>query len=125
MSEHPTFSKFSCDDCKEWVYNFETGERETYQSGSADNVLPVRRVTEPPCMLGVKCPRGTPEREKETVLSPRNYRMVQLYLEDRAYQSGVIAAGTQDGLQRSAFQIIDAIYESQRRAIAAATRAIV
>jgi hypothetical protein len=81
---HPELSGFTCGECQHYVYNIRTGARETYQSGSPDNVVPMQRNgMPPPCKLGEKCPKIGPEHEADMVLTLRNHLVHQEYLQRR------------------------------------------
>ena len=88
----------------------DTGERETFQSGSPDNLLPIVRVGPPPCQMGETCPKESPDKEHLYILSRRNEQMLDHYREHKA-MGGV--ADPQDAWTRRGFRIID---ELQRRA---------
>lgn len=61
------------------MYDLETGERETTCNG----LLPVIRPPGVP-MPCRECPKGSPEREHEFVLTPANRRTWELFKECRA-----------------------------------------
>ncbi len=65
------------------MYDLETGERATVCNGLVDVIRPKgpSGVPEPPCH---KCPKGSPEREREFELTPANLKTYQLYLEVQA-----------------------------------------
>jgi hypothetical protein len=79
----PALLKFSCDECKEFVYDMQTGERETTCEGLLEVLRPVgpSGKPEPPCK---KCPKGSPDREHEFILTEANRKTYQLYLEVQA-----------------------------------------
>lgn len=54
LLNHPEVATRSCQDCRAFVYNEETGERETYHDGR-----PVKRAGKPPCEAPEGyCPKG-------------------------------------------------------------------
>lgn len=101
-----------CADCQTYVYKLSTGERETYNAG-AKGLLPMRRTGPPPCKLGEKCPKGSPEQEAEYTLTWRNLRMYQAYCEFRA--AGADLHDPPDGLRRQLFAAIDAVVRRKER----------
>ena len=105
----------SCADCQRFVYDLQTGKRETYQAGSAYNELPVPRNGPPPCELGRDCPKESPEREHLHVLNARNRQMVDLYFANRAFGGNLFQPHQIDPLRTRAFQIIDEIVREQDR----------
>lgn len=79
---HPEVAYRSCEDCKKFIYNHETGVREDWPPGSG---RPVPRPPGmlPPCSIGPKaCAKISPEANVE--LNERNQRVYRHYLECRA-----------------------------------------
>jgi hypothetical protein len=112
--ENPGLAAISCDDCHKYVYDLKTGKLQTYQCGSPDNVKPVPRVTPPPCRLGAKCPRESPEKSHLYRLHPRSRQAMAAYEEHRAGNTPA-----RDALQRRVFAILDWLYrEYDRRQLA-------
>ena len=82
---HPEVAYRSCEDCKKYVYDHETGRKEEYPAGSG---LPVLRLpgSLPPCHTGPSaCAKVSPESKVE--LSERNQECYRHYLECRAVGS--------------------------------------
>lgn len=79
---HPGVLQISCADCREVVYDLQTGQKKTYRAGPKREVrCQLRGGTPPPCD---KCPKGGPEREADCYLTPANWRVFNLYCEMRA-----------------------------------------
>ena len=80
---HPFLAGLACEDCQRWIYDFETGEKQTYKSGP--NRVEIQRTwpkgTGPPCKT---CPKGSPAEEHEHILSLKNWRTLMIYQQVRA-----------------------------------------
>lgn len=97
-----------CSECQKWVYDMETGERETYPVGDGKTVLPYARDgAPPPCQQGFQCPKESPEKEHLHVLNGRNVRLFRTYLRERACPSHE----PREQIVRDAFAIVDGLYE--------------
>jgi hypothetical protein len=57
---HPNVAFRDCEDCKAWVYDEETGERE--KKGEED--IPRYKGIKPPCGYSQGCAKGTPEESR-------------------------------------------------------------
>ncbi len=77
---HPGLSRFSCAQCQQYSYDFETGERDTFL-GAEGTRLDVIRSVPPPCET---CPKQGPERERDWVLSEKNLASMVLYRQVKA-----------------------------------------
>ena len=112
---HPALLKFTCAECKKYVYNMETGERFTVCNGLLDMQRPVgpSGEPEPPCN---KCPKGSPDREREFILTPANYKTLKLYLEVRVtFGQGLTDAMKNDRWLMNNFRLIDGIVRDHER----------
>jgi hypothetical protein len=108
--DHPVVAAIACEDCKKWVYDMKTGKVQTYQCGSPDNVKPTPRPGPPPCEIGWKCPKGSPERERLCQLTLRNMRMWDTFLEKRANR-----LPTLDALQVGIFTKLEILLSARER----------
>lgn len=108
---HPGPASVPCSACKALVYDLDTGKVETYWNG--EEHVPQPRPGPPPCQLGKECPKVSPEREHEFVLSERNERMLQFYQTARA--TGGRSLGPIDSLTGRAFRLIDSIVRQHER----------
>jgi hypothetical protein len=79
---HPKVAYRSCDECRKWQYNEETGEVVQHRGE------PLERVTPTPC---AKCPKISPSREPDFTLNRSNRYFWQLYWEVQALGSGVLS----------------------------------
>lgn len=80
---HSQLINLTCAECATKLYDIETGQPKTYKSG------PERKDTfyfnQPtPCKQGVDCPKESPEKEREHVLSEKNLQTYKLYRRVRA-----------------------------------------
>lgn len=80
---HPGLLRFSCAECRKWVYDPETGERQTTCGGRLD-VLRIKGPDGEPNTPCKECPKGSPAREHEFILTEANKRTYGLYLEVQA-----------------------------------------
>ena len=80
---HPALAAIACEDCQKWMYDFETGERETYRAGPSreEKLKTWPRGTGPQCAT---CPKESPAKEREHMLSAKNWRTLMIYQEVRA-----------------------------------------
>lgn len=79
----PALLKFSCAECQQFVYDLETGERQKTCNGLVD-VLRIKGPDGKPNTPCKECPKESPEREAEFILTDANRRTYQLYLEVQA-----------------------------------------
>lgn len=77
---HPGLARFTCAQCQEFSYDFETGERDTFLGADGTRLDVVRSVPSP-CE---KCPKQSPDREREFTLSKKNMQTLVLYRQVRA-----------------------------------------
>ena len=79
---YPGVARISCADCQKWVYDFSTGEPETYMGQNGTKVpCPRPSQIKPPCD---KCPKRGPEHEQEHTLTDQNLLTYMLYNQVRA-----------------------------------------
>ncbi len=109
---HPGAARVPCSECAKFVFNLETGEKETYRSGPERLELPVVRGPgqKTPCD---SCPKESPEHAKEIELSPRNWRAWRHYREGRAV--GLCDRERRDPLVRKHFAMLEALEEQHAR----------
>jgi hypothetical protein len=101
LLHHPQIASLSCDECKKWLYDLKTGKRR--ERGGVPQPRPPGAAT--PCH---ECPKGSPEREQEHVLTDRNWQTLTLYLRNRALLGLVLSPRERsDALLQRNFAIID------------------
>lgn len=83
---YPALTRFNCADCQQFVYDVEwshgcrgSGQRKKYCGGTKDFVRPAG--SPPPCS---DCPKESPAKEHEHVLTADNWLTWQLWREVRA-----------------------------------------
>lgn len=109
MLFHPAVARINCSDCLKVVYDFDTGEPVRICNGT----LPMLRVLPPPCE---KCPKKSPEREREFVLSDRNLKTIRLYYEVRATGGACLTERERsDRLLTRNLQLIDRLVREHER----------
>ena len=112
MLFHPGPAKLDCQTCVKFVTNLDRGEIETYtvtnrETDERERIPQPRPAgTLPPCE---RCPKQSPERAKEIVLSEKNWMAFSHYRQEKAV--GVSEAVARDTICRMNFAIIDAIYK--------------
>ena len=106
MLHHPGAARIDCDDCKQFVFDLKTGERETFKSGPERKELPLARNAgeSPPCR---QCPKESPERAKQIELSDKNWQAYSHYLQAKAV--GLTDAEKRDPIVRRNFALIEMI----------------
>jgi len=117
LLNHPEVAGRSCDDCKRYVYDAETGKQATKRR--ADEYGEVRLLPslrppggKTPCAACPKCQWSdakTPEAGQRTELTARNQRALEMYYQRRAGGGGVAPS------LRRKFGIIEEIFEDERR----------
>ena len=109
---HPGAARIDCGECQKFVYNLETGERETFRSGPNRDLVPVGRPpgTPTPCN---KCPKGSPEKAKTLELSEKNWSAFAHYQESKAV--GLTEAERRDPIVRRNFALMDRIAAERDR----------
>lgn len=102
---HPGAASIPCEKCKEFVFDLETGEQQTYQSGPQRKELPLLRAGSPtPCHV---CPKESPEKAKEVELSEKNWQAWNFYTQAKA--TGLTEVERADPIVRQAFALLDPI----------------
>lgn len=78
MLLHPGAASIDCEDCKQWIYDLETGKRELVRMGSDRREVPQPRPpgVSTPCS---SCPKKNPENAEELKLSEKNRKTYQLW----------------------------------------------
>ena len=61
---HPGAARIDCEECQQFVFNLDTGEKETYRSGPTREQLPLVRGPGVPTPCN-KCPKESPEKARE------------------------------------------------------------
>lgn len=116
--EHPAVANLSCEECKKWLVDIETGKIKT--RGGKPQRRPAGSPT--PCHA---CPKKSPEHAKQVELNQRNWATVRLFVRNRAMQGRALTpAEAADELLQRNFGLIDTIlrqWEGQRVADALGT----
>jgi len=107
---HPEAAGLSCEECKQWIYDIKTGKKMT-RGGRSQRRQPGQAT---PCH---ECPKGSPEKAKESELSTKNWRTWDLYRRDKAIGC-LTQQQRQDRILQRNFLIVDQIYQAwtQRQA---------
>lgn len=115
---HPGAARIDCGECQKFVFDLQTGERETYKSGPERKEVPYARNAgeSPPCH---KCPKESPERARQIELSEKNWQAYGHYLQAKAV--GLTEAERRDPIVRRNFALIDMLV-SERKAEADAEK---
>ena len=83
MLSYPHLLTFSCDDCGKWIYNIETG-KQLLRGGKPQ----ARQACQPtPCHA---CPKESPAKEREKILTARNVRTLMLFIRNRALHGAML-----------------------------------
>lgn len=93
------------------MVNMETGEVLRYESGSEGNFVAFERTTPPPCLLGLACPKESPDHEHLHALNRRNLRMYHTWRTARATRDFFCP----DGLRATAYRAIDDLDRQHQR----------
>jgi len=112
---HPGLTLFTCDDCQKYVYNLETGERETFKAGPQRVEMPKIRPpgVDTPCL---KCPRESPEKAGQYELTDANWRTYTLYRRAKATSFHYLTEAEQkDPIVAIAFVILDTLCREHER----------
>ncbi|MCI0358640.1 MAG: hypothetical protein L0211_09160 [Planctomycetaceae bacterium] len=109
---HPGAARINCDECKRFVFNLESGDKETYRSGPEREELPMVRGPNVPTPCN-KCPKEDPENAKQIELSPKNWAAFAHYLQARA--CGLSDVERRDPIVRRNFALIDMLTRERDR----------
>jgi hypothetical protein len=110
---HPVVAARTCDFCLKWMFDPETGQLVLNKCTGE----PLRRPVgvSPPCFSCPKCSSAsasrTPETGRESDLTPRNQRTLELYYENLA------VPGPADNVMRRNFGIIHRILSEHDRLV--------
>lgn len=78
---HPGPASIDCEDCQEWLYDLDTGKRQTIGQGERERPIPRPKGTDTPCE---ECPKGSPSNAEILKLSPRNRKTYELWRRAKA-----------------------------------------
>lgn len=81
MLLHPGPASIDCGDCREWLYDLETGKRQTIGKGEKERPIPRPKKTATPCE---ECPKGSPANAEALKLSERNRKTYELWRRGKA-----------------------------------------
>jgi hypothetical protein len=109
---HPGAARIACEDCKKWIHNLETGERETFPSGPTRELLPLERPANVPTPCN-KCPKGSPERAKKIELTAKNWEAYAHYQQGKAV--GLTEAERSDPIVRRNFALLDRLTKEREQ----------
>ena len=79
MLEHPGVAKIPCSECQKRAYDMDTGEPKTFRAGPEGELKFYDQNHKAPCFTGWKCPKESPAKEKDHLLSERNHRVAMIY----------------------------------------------
>ncbi len=109
---YPGAAAIDCGDCAKWLYDLETGQRETATVGPQreKQFIPRPKGTATPCG---HCPKKSPERAKEIELIPKNRQTFNLWRRARATHGAAIPERLRgDFILSQNFAELDALKES-------------
>lgn len=109
---HPGAARIDCEECKKFVFNLDTGEKETYRSGPTRELLPVERLPSVPTPCN-KCPKQSPEKAKEIELTEKNWAAFAHYQQCKAV--GLTEAERRDPIVRRNFALMDRLTAERDR----------
>ncbi|MEW4564717.1 hypothetical protein AB1K70_19410 [Bremerella sp. JC770] len=75
---HPGAAAIDCDQCVQWIYDLETGQRQTVRTGADRREVPQRRPAGVPTPCAT-CPKQSPARAQHLTLSAKNRRTYHLW----------------------------------------------
>lgn len=110
MLHHPELQGVSCAECKRWLVNIKTGKFDEWPRGSGKRISRSDKISTP-CH---ECPKVSPERESEFVLSAKNWRTLQLYLEAQGTCGQAIRRFAADPILRRNFAVLHNVFEQHR-----------
>lgn len=80
---HPGAAAIDCDACARWIYDLETGQRQTIRTGANRREVPQPRPAGVPTPCA-SCPKRSPEHALALQLSAKNERTYRLWRHARA-----------------------------------------
>ena len=110
---HPGVAKISCDDCQRRSYDMETGLPQTFKSGPEGKETFYTIGHKAPCFDGWKCPKESPAKERDHLLSRKNDRVLSLYYRVRIV--GIDGIGGVDPLLAENLAICDDAHNNFNR----------
>lgn len=112
---HPGALKVTCEQCRQHLYNLETGEQQTYVAGPTREKRPCVRPEGVPTPCD-QCPKESPQKARDHELSDKNRRTVLIYLESRAtHGASLTPAMRRDPILLRNLAIVDGIYRDYER----------
>lgn len=80
---HPGAERVTCEQCRRFMVDQSTWKFKTFRAGAAreERLCARPRNLPPPCF---ECPKGPPRDAADSILTRRNARTLQLYLQVRA-----------------------------------------
>jgi len=75
---HPGPASIDCDLCAKWIYDLETGQRQTVRVGPHRREIPQPRPAGVPTPCAA-CPKQNPDQAQRLRLSPKNRKTFQLW----------------------------------------------
>ncbi|HEX7379337.1 MAG TPA: hypothetical protein VF278_19600 [Pirellulales bacterium] len=128
LLEYPRIPR--CQDCQRYMVDYSfadgTGSGEIVMLGPPGDKTKQRPLERPShcppvCKLGErKCPKGSPEREAEFLLTEANWQALKFYRETRAtFGRGLSEEAANDGIVRRNFVILDKLFGELRETQAA------
>lgn len=112
---HPGAALIDCEDCKNFVYDLETGKRQTYRQGPDRKEVPQPRLPGMPLQCG-KCPKKSPENAKLVELTAKNWKTYRLWREARATHGRCLTPQmAADSIVRRNLAVLDSVQESLDR----------
>ncbi|TWT30719.1 hypothetical protein [Blastopirellula retiformator] len=104
-----------CDDCQQFVYDLEKGERATVAMGPDRVQTPQRRLPGMKLQCG-QCPKKSPQNAKRLELSVKNWKTYQLWREVKATHGRCLTDEmARDSIIRRNLAILDALHEVHER----------
>ncbi len=112
---HPGLASFDCQQCKEYIYDFDTGERKTYLAGPKREEQPMMRPpnVKTPCN---KCAKMSPKEAETFQLNERNQRTCTLYRLAKATNFEYLTkAEKRDPIIAHNFAVLDFLHREHER----------
>jgi hypothetical protein len=107
---HPGAARIDCEECKRFIFDLKTGERNTYRAGPGREELPCVRPVAVPTPCGT-CPKKSPASARELELSRRNVKTLWIYRQVRATAGQCLTDEMRrDGLLMRNLALLDGIF---------------